>query len=78
MTDRYGPYDPLFLCIWDNNLALYGYLYIFFHKLLCKLHDRKSDILKCFFFFNNKKDLVSHSYHLSFQKTIYNLKFLRK
>ena len=33
MIDRYGPYDPLFLCIWDYNLALYGYFYYFFEKL---------------------------------------------
>ena len=31
MIDRYGPYDvPLFLCIWDYNLDLYDYLYVFF------------------------------------------------
>ena len=31
MIDRYGPYGvPLFLCIWDYNLALYSYFHIFF------------------------------------------------
>ena len=30
MIDRYGLYGvPLFLCIWDYNLALYGYFHIF-------------------------------------------------
>ena len=68
MIDSYGPYGvPFFLCIWDYNLALYGYFHIFFDKLWCKLHYRKLDILS-FFFFLNKKDLVSNSCHLSSQK----------
>ena len=31
MINRYGSYGvPLFLCIWDYNLDLYDYLYVFF------------------------------------------------
>ena len=68
MIDRYGLYGvPLFLCIWDYNLALYGYFHIFLTNYDVN-YIIVSQAYKSFFFVFNKKDLISNSYHLSSPK----------